>query len=225
MNLNVQPDTSVQDENASTARRTQAERTAISDAAMINAAIDIIVARGTSGLTLKDVGEHAGYSRGLASYRFGSKSGLFAAIIRSVGESWLRELQAATSNRQGLDAVLAATDAHARLIAAGAPAIQAFYILWFNSIGPDHALRQVIANVHERRQRDVEAWIQSGLEHGNISPTVDIRAVAGQFCATIVGIVYQWLARPDSLDDVMQLHDGLKAEMTSLLGLDASSND
>ena len=50
-------------------RRTQAERTALSDARMLDAAVSLICERGTAGMTLKEVGERAGYSRGLASYR------------------------------------------------------------------------------------------------------------------------------------------------------------
>ena len=50
----------------------QAERSAQSDKKMFEAAIELINERGTAKTTLKDIGEHAGYSRGLASYRFGS---------------------------------------------------------------------------------------------------------------------------------------------------------
>ena len=47
-------------------RRTQAERTALSDARMFDAAMQLIVEQGTHATTLKAVGERAGYSRGLA---------------------------------------------------------------------------------------------------------------------------------------------------------------
>ena len=53
-------------------RLTQVERKEISDAKMLEAAVDLIVERGAGLVTLKDVGEKAGYSRGLAGYRFES---------------------------------------------------------------------------------------------------------------------------------------------------------
>jgi AcrR family transcriptional regulator len=81
--------------------RTQAERTALSDARMLDAAVQLIVERGAEGTTLKEVGELAGYSRGLAGYRFGSKAQLFSFIVRSVGEEWLRELGQAVENKVG----------------------------------------------------------------------------------------------------------------------------
>jgi len=126
----MQPDTATEQE-----RRTQAERTALSDARMLDAAVALICERGSAGTTLKDVGERAGYSRGLASYRFGNKGGLFAFLIRSIGESWLRELRRAVRDKVGLDAIEAATDAHYRFIVEAAEPIRAFYILWFDSIG------------------------------------------------------------------------------------------
>ena len=54
-------------------RMTQAERTALSDARMFESAKQILVEKGTHNTTLKEIGERAGYSRGLASNRFGSK--------------------------------------------------------------------------------------------------------------------------------------------------------
>lgn len=198
--------------------RTQAERTALSDSLMLDAAVRLIVERGAEGTTLKEVGELAGYSRGLAGYRFGSKANLFSFIVRSVGEEWLHELGRAVEDKVGLDAITAATDAHYHFVLEAADRIRAFYILWFISIGPDVEFKQVIAHVHERRQEDVEAWIRRGIATGTVKEDVDVRGVADQFCAAIIGIVYQWLVTPDAHDSIRQLHEGLKQQMNRALG-------
>lgn len=200
-----------------TERRTQAERTALSDARMLAAAVQLICERGTAGTTLKAVGERAGYSRGLASYRFGNKGGLFTFIIRAIGEQWLHELQRAVRNKVGIDAIEAATDAHHAFITDGNDAIRAFYVLWFESIGPDPELKHIVANIHERRRRDVADWIRSGIAAGRISPGVDIEANAEQFCAAIIGIVYQWLVTPDEARHIQHLHDTLKTQTARAL--------
>lgn len=193
-------------------RRTQAERSALSDARMLDAAVALICERGAAGTTLKDVGERAGYSRGLASYRFGSKGGLFAFIIRSIGESWLRELRRAVRDQVGLDAIARATDAHYRFVVEGTDHIRAFYMLWFDSIGPEPELKQVVANIHERRRRDVAAWIETGIAAGRIDADVDIAGTSEQFCAAIIGIVYQWLATPHAAQHIQFLHESLKRQ-------------
>ena len=42
-------------------------------------------------------------------------------------------------------------------------------------------------------------------------------AIAGQFCASVIGIVYYWLANPDDLAGTGELHSNLKRSMSLLL--------
>jgi AcrR family transcriptional regulator len=179
--------------------RTQQERQAISDAAMASAAVAIICERGAAATTLKDVGVRAGYSRGLAGYRFGSKAGLWSFLVHTIGEEWLRELGGVVAGTTGVGTLHAAIDAHRRLLVRSPDRIRAFYLLWFDSVGPDPVLRAQIARIHDRRRRDVERWIDGGIATGTVRADADVRAVAGQFVAQIVGIVYEWLvADPDT---------------------------
>ena len=87
-------------------RLTQAERTEISDNRMLDAAVRLIVDRGPAVTSLKEVGLLAGYSRGLAGQRFGSKDKLFAFVLRQIGDSWLGQLKKATEKETGLGATL-----------------------------------------------------------------------------------------------------------------------
>jgi AcrR family transcriptional regulator len=195
----------------------QPERSALSDARMADAAVALICERGAGDTTLKDVGLRAGYSRGLASYRFGSKAGLWSFLIRTIGEEWLAALQQAVVGTSGVDTIHAAVDAHCRFLLDSSERIRAFYVLWFESVGPDPALREVITGAHQRRQRDVEAWIRGGIESGTVRSDVDVPAVAEQFCAAIIGIVYTWLVSPLAHAEVHHLHAGLKQQMTTAL--------
>ena len=188
---------------------------------MLETAVRLIVEHGTEGTTLKEVGERAGYSRGLASYRFGNKAGLLTFIVRAVGEEWLYEMRRAVRDEIGLDAILAATDAHYRFVEESRDHIRAFYVLWFDSIGPDAELKDVIAKIHERRQQDLEVWIEKGMAAGIVRADVDVRAIAEQFCAAIIGIVYQWLVTPDAPEKIRHLHDGLKQQMIRALAAPA----
>lgn len=196
---------------------TQPERSALSDARMADAAVALICERGAAATTLTDVGLLAGYSRGLASNRFGSKAGLWSFLVRTIGDEWLAELQQAVDGTSGLDTIHAAVDAHCRMLLESSERIRAFYVLWFDSVGPGAPLREVISHVHRRRQRDVEAWITAGIEHQTIRADVDVQRVAEQFSAAIVGIVYQWLGAPPADAEVRKLHQGLKDQMTRVL--------
>lgn len=202
---------------ATASRLTQNERAALSDTRMADAAIRLICERGAAATTLTDVGIEAGYSRGLASNRFGSKPGLWAFLIRTIGEEWLAELQEAVAGTTGVDTIQAAVDAHCRFLLESSDRVRAFYILWFDSVGPDEELRTVIAGAHARRQRDVVVWIRRGIEAGQIPATVDVSGIAAQFTASVIGIVYTWLVSPLAPDQVRALHDGLNERMAEAL--------
>lgn len=198
-------------------RLTQAERTALSDTRMVETAIDLIARYGTEGMTLKEVGEAAGYSRSLAGYRFGSKEGLINHVIRAIGDEWLQELKQVTRDKVGLDAICSAIDAHYRFCREAPDHVFAFYILWFQSVSPGSLCKDVIVSIHERRQKDVAEWIEQGIGQGLIDPALNPGVIAQQFCSAVIGIVYQWLVKPEALDEVERLHAGLKQIMKKLL--------
>ena len=92
-------------------KRTQAERTELSDKKMLEAATQLILEHGTQKTTLKEIGERAGYSRGLASARFGTRDGLFSVIIARHRQLWVEYIREYTKGLSGLDAILARIDA------------------------------------------------------------------------------------------------------------------
>ena len=200
-------------------KRTQAERTDRSDRRMLQAAVKLIVANGVEKTTLKDVGEHAGYSRGLAGYRFGSKAGMLAFIVRTIGEDWLRDLTRAVEGLEGYEAMAAAIDEHLSFCLDAPDRVRAFYILWFEAAAPQSAVKKVVSGIHDRRRRDVARWITGAVARGAPPPAMPANDIAGQFNTAIVGIVYHWLQHPDDLVEVAALHENLKRTMAALLGV------
>jgi AcrR family transcriptional regulator len=198
-------------------RKTHAERLELSDSRMFDAAVRLIVEQGTAKTTLKAVGESAGYSRGLAGSRFNSKMGLFCFVIKRVAEYWLAEIKKATNNKSGYAAIYATIDAHYQFNKKTPLAVRAFYILWFESMGLDSEMRDVVAGIHRRRLRDVTEWIEGGISSGEISPHTDAHAVAQYFLTSVVGIVYQWLVDPGQEREIESLHENLKKTMRHLL--------
>lgn len=197
-------------------RLTQAERTDISDQKMVDATVQLITKHGTTGTNLKDVGILAGFSRGLASQRFGSKENLFAFTLLRLSENWLIQLKSATESRVGLDAIEKALDQHYKFCVDAPDQVRTMYSLWFESLGIDSELSTKINNIHQRRQADVVEWIERDI---SLSAKVKQQSeqIAAQFCASVVGIIYYWLANPDQLELVEYLHSGLKNTMATLL--------
>ncbi|MEY2720718.1 MAG: hypothetical protein RL597_163, partial [Pseudomonadota bacterium] len=176
------------------ARRRQADRVALSDRRLMDAAIELIVKVGINGTTLQAVGELAGYSRGLATHRFGSKAGLFGKVLQEASVDWLNRMQVAVGDRIGVDALMAATDAAEEFIRDRPEEVRAMYLLWFLSIDPSADYKSNIAIVHKAQRRDVAQWIEAGQIAGIIDRDIDPMRVAEQYAASMAGIIYQWLA-------------------------------
>lgn len=181
-------------------RLTQAERTALSDARMFEAAMHLIVEHGTHNTTLKEVGEKAGYSRGLASNRFGSKEILFGHLVRDFNEKWAAELRRFVGSNDGLAALSGALDAVEFFLLNRTSQMQAMYILWFESITSYPLVRRRLAANHIAYRRDTARWISQGIAKGEVLPNIDPESFAVEFSAFIFGLVYQWLASPTSIN-------------------------
>ncbi|RBP50879.1 TetR/AcrR family transcriptional regulator [Arenicella xantha] len=205
-------------------RRTQAQRTEMSDQRMLDATVKLIVERGPSATSLTDVGVLAGYSRGLASHRFGSKDNLFNFVVLKLGEMWLAKLKEVTNTKSGLAAIEHAIDQHYDFCVDAPDHVRTLYTLWFESLNSDSELSATIKAIHQRRFQDVVNWI---VHDERISERAKKEAdvIAAQFSASIIGVVYYWLANPEKLNETKSLHDGLKLTMTRLLSEETGNDD
>lgn len=181
-------------------RRKQADRTALSDARMYEAAVALIGEIGTHNTTLKDIGERAGYSRGLASHRFGSKEALFGNLVHDFNVKWASELALHVGGRTGLSAFLAAVEAVEDFLIEQPAYMKAMYILWYESISSHNDVRTRLAEYHDTYRRDAQRWIEQGIAEGFIRPSVDAERYAVQFCSFIFGTIYQWLVAPEHIE-------------------------
>lgn len=198
-----------------TTRIRQTERTGLSEQKLMEAAIDLLVKTGIQNTTLQEVGLRAGYSRGLATHRFGSKAGLFAHLLKVASADWLTRMQSAVGSRIGADALVAATDAANEFIHDRPDEVRAMYLLWFLSIDPGKNYHSNLSSVHRAQRRDAAAWILEGQKAGQVNPAADPARVAEQYCASMAGIIYQWLVCPELSPEAMFAQ--LKANFLTLL--------
>jgi len=193
----------------------QTERTELSEQRLVQAAIELLVKTGIQNTTLQAVGDLAGYSRGLVTHRFGSKAGLFEHVMKSVSANWLQRLRSAVGTRVGADAFAAATDAAYEYARNCTDEVRATYLLWFLSIDPGKDFESNLVNVHKAQRRDAAAWVRTGHKAGLVNTSVDPVRFAEQYCASMAGIVYQWLVCPELSLETM--YGQLKANCVALL--------
>lgn len=199
--------------------RTQAERTAISDKAMVEAAIELILERGTDKTTLQAIGEKAGYSRGLATYRFGSKAGLFDEICKSIGRHWLDYLNTGVGDQIGVEAMCTALDSFFQFVSDYPRDARVLQILYCGAVSPAAEYRQTSVNIHDRQRQDVAEWVRAGIAAGSIRPDVDADSVAAQYIAYITGMTYLWVIDPESID-FRKANDDMKIRLRISLSQD-----
>lgn len=188
-------------------RLTQAERTAISDGRMLEAAMALVLEHGTHNTTLREVGERAGYSRGLASNRFGSKEELFAELLQIYNERWKKESTAFVGNKTGLEAFDAANESIIHYMNENSDYMRAMFILYYETVGSSSVMRDRLADQHSAYRRSIARYISQGIEEQTIKKTVVPSRVALQYTSFYFGLVYQWLANPEAIDFESALHD------------------
>ncbi|MBW2282037.1 MAG: TetR family transcriptional regulator [Deltaproteobacteria bacterium] len=182
-------------------RRSQAERRALSEQRLLEAAVRLIAEKGSSRTTLAEIGERAGYSRGLVNQRFGSKRDLVRHLTRRIQQEFLEQtLLPALDGETGLAALLAVVDTCVGGLDRAGETARAFYVLLGESIGPVPEIRETLALANREFRAVVEREIKRGIEAGEIRPDVEASAQTGLLVGSLRGIAIQWLVDPDSLD-------------------------
>ncbi|WP_295801754.1 TetR/AcrR family transcriptional regulator [uncultured Microbulbifer sp.] len=179
-------------------RMTQAERTAQSDSQMFDAAIRLIVDQGPQRATLADIGIHAGYSRGLAAYRYKTKDVFYSALIEHLHHLWCVELDATISGTRGMDTIVAAVTALQNFVRSNPDHLHAMYKLYYHTIDHHSEITQKLQEIHQNQRKQAALWIAEcpGYENNH----TEAEAFAEQYCALVFGAIYQWLVSPQAID-------------------------
>ena len=182
-------------------RRTQAERSALSERRIAKAAIALIAKRGYSKTSLAEIGRKAGYTGGLVSHRFGSKEQLLRELIdRIFGRFWADQIQPAVERRGGLAAILAGADAYLRELGVREERLRALYVLMGEALGPLAEVRGVFAELDEEFRTIVQRWLEEARAAREIRADVDVAATAALIVALLRGTAMQWLMAPGRID-------------------------
>ena len=167
---------------------------------MLDAAIELVLEHGTEKTTLAMIGENAGYSRGLATYRFGSKAGLFDALCKSIGRSWLEYLKRGVEGKTGIDAMCAALDTVYQWVSDSPKEARVLQILHCGSASPGSEYQETSVGIHRRQLSDVIEWVEGGQRDGQVRQDVDAASVAAEYVAYTSGISYLWLLSAETFD-------------------------
>jgi AcrR family transcriptional regulator len=155
--------------------RKQVERREQAATRILDAAIRLIGEKGYDRFTLAEVGERAGYSRGLPAHYFGKKEDLLSEVMRYIIENYRKGITKFSDVEPGLPHLIAKIRAYS---AGGAnPAPRAFSLLVAEAMVRPK-LRRTIADINSQGTLSWENEIRVGIKAGNIRADVDVTAVA-----------------------------------------------
>jgi AcrR family transcriptional regulator len=177
-------------------RRTQEERRAHTEAALLAAAADLVVEAGVPALTLARVGERAGYSRGIVTHHYGSKQALLEALARSAQAGFVAGLEDVPP---GLEHLVRLVAGYVAALAGVGVASRAFLLLWASApTSPE--LAPIFVERDERFRADLREDVVAGIAEGSVRPDVDPQAVAVAVLGQLRGISMQDQLTPDAVD-------------------------
>jgi AcrR family transcriptional regulator len=177
-------------------RRTQTQRRSQAEAALLNAAAELVVEQGVRSLTLARVGERAGYSRGLVTHHFGSKQALLERLAHATQTGFVPALAGLAP---GLDRLLRLIDGYLEALGRVSVLNRAFLLLWAEA-----ATASELAPIFRKRDQafraDLREDLAAGIADGTIRPDVVPGDVAIAVVGQLRGIGLQRLLDPQSVD-------------------------
>lgn len=154
-------------------RRSQRERSEESDNRLLAAAAEILATEGYAAATLERVGERAGFSRGLASRKYGSKDGLIEAVIQRVSMHVHQQMDLAVAPESSpLGQLLATVDRFADLVVRDT-SVRAYFVLFSAMIANALETREAFQQVQELYALRLHGMITEGQASGEIAPSLD----------------------------------------------------
>jgi AcrR family transcriptional regulator len=178
-------------------RRTQVERRSESERALLDAAVRLFARKGIHETSLADIGAEAGYSRGLANHRFGSRAVLVERLAARTQRSFVAGLSEPEADA---DAIVAIADAYIDRVSSGGEEGRAFFVMWGASFAEESSLREVFVADDGRFRDGIEALVRAGQERGKIGADADPIGFATVFVALLRGIGAQVLVDPGGVD-------------------------
>ena len=177
------------------APRTQLERRSEAEARLLATARELVARRGWAGTTLAEVGEAAGYSRGLAGHYFGSKTGLLRAITQQINNTLMEELEKAPPGEAGLEAVLSFISVYLGRRDPTWTNTRTLLLLMTEALleGSENADQMVIfnASMFHYLEKNIRIGIEKGEIDKSVSPPLGAEFVVGM----LRGMMLQRLVR------------------------------
>ena len=175
-------------------RRTQEERRGEAERRLIEAAAAMVSEAGPARITLANVGERAGYSRGLASHHFGSKRALMQRLVESVTHQFREALFDEQQSSDALGELGTLIDIYFEVVSDLQPINRARLVLWADAVAnPSDDIRPAMVNADQEFREEIEKRLRQAIATGQVPDTVKADGLATVIIAMLRGVALQSL--------------------------------
>src|SRR4051794_34401014 len=174
--------------HVSTERPTQAERSARSRAALMEAAARGLSRYGYGHLRLEEVAREAGYTRGALYHQFRDKADLALAVLDWINETWRSEVgDPAEREPDPVAALITLARRHAIYCRRDVARVMMALRVEFSD--QDHPVGRDIKRVSRLLIKQCAALIEAGRRDGSIPPGPPAKALAQAYWGALEGVV------------------------------------
>jgi AcrR family transcriptional regulator len=184
---------------AAAERRSQAERRDEAEQRLLAAAVQLVAERGLERITLADVGQAAGYSRGLPAHYFGGKSGMVVTLAAHLIEGFGRALDRVERHGPGLPRLLGTVAFYFDSARKDPLRTRALFVLMGDGLS-NGLIRDRLGDLNARSATAFEVNLAAAMAAGEARAGIDARSMGVLILAALRGAVGQWLLAPDDID-------------------------
>lgn len=181
-------------------RRTQIERKEDAEEKLIASAIRLIARKGVSSVTLGEIGVEAGYSRGLPTHHFGSKTALIREVGKRIKEINVSEIEQQVGKFQGLEGIKRSVARYFERDSAGKEGSGAIMALLCDALTEDSETVDVMTDYIGFWIQHLQNFFEDAVRMGQVSPDLDVHTQSALLLGTLRGTLLQHMISPDYID-------------------------
>jgi AcrR family transcriptional regulator len=196
--------------------RTQEQRRIEAERRLVQAAAELVGEIGPGKVTLANVGQRAGYSRGLATHHFGSKGALMQRLVDAVTNQFRDAMAEESQPDSPIHKLRQLIDLYFHVVSDLQPVNRARLVLWADAVaGPSADVRPQMVSADREFREEIEKRIELAVTAGEVKADVDPHGLATVIIAMLRGVALQHLL--DSQVDLVAAQSEIEQLLTTRL--------
>jgi TetR/AcrR family fatty acid metabolism transcriptional regulator len=164
------------------------------------AAYEIIAKNGYENITVQDIADHAGFSKGIVYYYFKSKDdlmvGLFDSIIAVIEKRFAEVRQQNPDPREQLESVIRIS---LDIVHEHMEFYRVIMVFW-TQINHKEFIKEINARLFSHWRREIEKILELGMAQGVFRTGHSKRTIASSIIAQVLGVSLQYIFDADAFD-------------------------